>query len=172
MGSTGYPESYLLKEKSRACKQQFKKCLEISNIDYDIWLEQKSANFNWWTSGLNADKSGPGSLDARLRLRPDVRDVVADVLDGLESALYKFHQIDGDSQQPYNQDPLSPPVCSQSSNQVSLQGPPNNPPAKVLQASRQPFSTPSVFQPSQSPRPSKALKITLQLRLSKPLTNT
>ncbi|KAI1131559.1 hypothetical protein F5Y10DRAFT_262131 [Nemania abortiva] len=94
MDETGDSEFYfVLRDKSRACKQQFRKCLDIPCLDYDTWLEQKSAEFNWWTSGLNADKSGPGSLDARLRLRPDIRDVVADVLNGLESALYKFYQI-------------------------------------------------------------------------------
>ncbi|KAI0859102.1 hypothetical protein F4860DRAFT_277241 [Xylaria cubensis] len=87
-----YPE-FVLRDKSRACKQWFRDCLEIPNLDYDDWLEQRYAEFNWWISGLNADKSGPGSLDARLRLRPDVRDVLVDVLDGLESALCEFHQI-------------------------------------------------------------------------------
>ncbi|KAJ8130542.1 hypothetical protein O1611_g3084 [Lasiodiplodia mahajangana] len=93
MGSTNDAEFYFLRDKSRACKLQFRKCLEIQNFDYDIWIEQKSAEFNWWTSGLNADKSGPRSLDAQLTLRPDIRDVVAVALDGLESALDKFYQI-------------------------------------------------------------------------------
>ncbi|KAI0543778.1 hypothetical protein F4679DRAFT_81341 [Xylaria curta] len=87
-----YP-GFVLRDKSRACKQWFRDCLETPNLDYDDWLEQKYAEFNWWSSGLNADKSGPGSLDARLRLRPDVRDVLVDILDGLESALCKFYQI-------------------------------------------------------------------------------
>ncbi|TRX88536.1 hypothetical protein FHL15_010575 [Xylaria flabelliformis] len=87
-----YPE-FVLRDKSRACKQWFRDCLKTPNLDYDDWLEQKYAEFNWWISGLNADKSGPGSLDARLILRPDVRDVLVDVLDGLENALCEFHQI-------------------------------------------------------------------------------
>ncbi|KAI0184666.1 hypothetical protein EV127DRAFT_374469 [Xylaria flabelliformis] len=87
-----YPE-FVLRDKSRTCKQWFRDCLEIPNLDYDDWLEQKYAEFNWWISGLNADKSGSGSLDARLRLRPDVRDVLVDILDGLESALREFYLI-------------------------------------------------------------------------------
>ncbi|OTA94289.1 hypothetical protein M434DRAFT_10828 [Hypoxylon sp. CO27-5] len=83
---------YVLHKKSQACKWWFKKCVELSDFD-DDWLEQKCAEFNWWASGLNADKSGPGSLDARLRLRLDVRDVVVGLLDSLEAALCRYHEI-------------------------------------------------------------------------------
>ncbi|KAF4428916.1 hypothetical protein F53441_14029 [Fusarium austroafricanum] len=69
-------------------------CLEVPDLNEDDWIEQKSAEFNWWTSGLNADKDGPGSLDSRLRLRPDVRDAVADLLEGLMTALSKCDELD------------------------------------------------------------------------------
>ena len=91
--SSELESEFVLRNKSRACKRWFKECLDIPEIDYDDWMEQKCAHFNWWTADLDADKSGPGSLDARLRLRPDVRDVVADMLNGLEAALCKYHEI-------------------------------------------------------------------------------
>lgn len=84
---------YLIREKSQKCKQLFQRCLKIVDIGDDDWLEQKSAEFNWWASGLNADKTGPGSLDARLRLRPDIRDVVADLLKNLMAALARSQEI-------------------------------------------------------------------------------
>lgn len=87
-----FPE-FVLREKSRACKRRFKECLHVPNLPHDDWLEQRSAEFNWWTSGLNADQNGPGSLDARLRLRPDVTAVLVDALEGLEDALYTYHQL-------------------------------------------------------------------------------
>lgn len=83
---------HALQNRSKACKQFFRDCLERPDLD-DDWLEEKCAEFNWWSSGLNADKRGPGSLDARLRLRPDVQDVIVDVLDGLKTALGKYYSI-------------------------------------------------------------------------------
>ncbi|KAI0803354.1 hypothetical protein GGR55DRAFT_397189 [Xylaria sp. FL0064] len=91
--SSEYHSEFVLRYKSRACRQWFKNCLETPSLDSDDWLEQKAAVFNWWMSGLNADKSGPDSLDAWLRLRPDVREVLVDVLDGLGSTLCKLHQM-------------------------------------------------------------------------------
>lgn len=90
--SQSLPE-YVLRDKSRACKQWFRYCFEIPGLEYDDWLEQRCAEFNWWTSGLGADKWGPGSLDARLKLRPDVIEVVSTVLDGLESSLSNYYEI-------------------------------------------------------------------------------
>ncbi|KAF5535802.1 Hsp70 chaperone protein [Fusarium mexicanum] len=82
-----------IRNKTRACKAAFQRCLEIQDLAEDDWLEQKSAEFNWWISGLNADKIGPGSLDSRLILRTDVRDVVVDLLEGLIMALSKCEDI-------------------------------------------------------------------------------
>ncbi|KAF5962661.1 Hsp70 chaperone protein [Fusarium bulbicola] len=84
---------FIIRNKTRACKEAFRRCLEIQDLAEDDWLEQKSAEFNWWISGLNADKIGPGSLDSRLMLRPDVRDVVVDLLEGLIMALSKCEDI-------------------------------------------------------------------------------
>ncbi|KAG5744879.1 hypothetical protein H9Q70_012424 [Fusarium xylarioides] len=83
----------IIREKTRVCKDAFQRCLEIQDLSEDDWIEQKSAEFNWWISGLNADKIGPGSLDSRLMLRPDVRDVVVDLLGGLIMALSKCEDI-------------------------------------------------------------------------------
>lgn len=83
----------MLRDKSRTCKLLFQRCLQESNLDGDDWVEQKSAEFNWWTSGLNADKAGPGSLDSQLSLRPDTKEVIAEVLDNLATSLLRFMEI-------------------------------------------------------------------------------
>ncbi|KAF5572636.1 Hsp70 chaperone protein [Fusarium pseudocircinatum] len=83
----------IIRNNTRACKEAFRRCLKIQDLAEDDWLEQKSAEFNWWISGLNADKIGPGSLDSRLMLRPDVREVVVDLLEGLTMALSKCEDI-------------------------------------------------------------------------------
>lgn len=85
----------IIREKTRACKDAFQRCFGIQDLSEDDWIEQKSAEFNWWISGLNADKIGPGSLDSRLMLRPDVRDVVVDLLGGLGMALSRCEEIGG-----------------------------------------------------------------------------
>ncbi|KAK2480384.1 hypothetical protein H9L39_07952 [Fusarium oxysporum f. sp. albedinis] len=82
----------IIRHKTRTCKEWFQICLEVPDMK-DDWLEQMSAEFNCWASDLNADKLGPDSLDSRLRLRPDVRDQVADLLDGLVTALNKYEEI-------------------------------------------------------------------------------
>lgn len=85
----------IIRNKTRVCKEAFQRCLKIQDLAEDDWLEQKSAEFNWWISGLNADKIGPGSLDSRLMLRPDVGEVVVDLLEGLIMALSKCEDIGG-----------------------------------------------------------------------------
>ncbi|KAF5674771.1 Hsp70 chaperone protein [Fusarium circinatum] len=83
----------IIRNKSQVCKEAFQTCLKIQDLAEDDWLEQKSAEFNWWISGLNADKIGPGSLDSRLMLRPDVKEVVVDLLESLIIALSEYEDI-------------------------------------------------------------------------------
>ncbi|SCO27216.1 related to hsp70 protein [Fusarium fujikuroi] len=83
----------IIRNKTRVCKEAFQRCFQIQDLAEDDWLEQKSAEFNWWISGLNADKIGPGSLDSRLMLRPDVRDVVVDLLQSMIIALSECEDI-------------------------------------------------------------------------------
>ncbi|KAK1243895.1 hypothetical protein MKX08_002033 [Trichoderma sp. CBMAI-0020] len=91
-GSQSLPKS-VLRDKTRVCKQLFRDCFEILGLEYDDWLEQRCSEFNWWASGLSADSWGPGSLDSRLKLRPDIIEVVSKVLDGLESSLSSYYEI-------------------------------------------------------------------------------
>ncbi|KAJ4016197.1 hypothetical protein NW752_003321 [Fusarium irregulare] len=93
---------FMLREKSRRCKQLFQRCLQNLTLNDDDWVEQKSAEFNWWKAGLNADKSGPGSLDSQLGLRPDVKEAIAEVLDNLATALLRFMEIEPSDSQPSN----------------------------------------------------------------------
>ncbi|KAH6887068.1 hypothetical protein B0T10DRAFT_575574 [Thelonectria olida] len=86
----------------------FQSCLDIPELSENDWLEQKSAEFNWWTSGLNADKTNISSLDHRLSLRPDVKDVVAGLLDGINSALSECAEIHSNGALSMASEPSSP----------------------------------------------------------------
>ncbi|PCD21380.1 hypothetical protein AU210_016345 [Fusarium oxysporum f. sp. radicis-cucumerinum] len=87
---------FTLRKKTLLCKKRFRTCLELPGLNEGDWIEEKSAEFNFWASKLNAEKHGPDSLDSRLTLRPDVRKHVASVLDGLMMALGKCEEIGRD----------------------------------------------------------------------------
>ncbi|PCD21303.1 hypothetical protein AU210_016269 [Fusarium oxysporum f. sp. radicis-cucumerinum] len=62
----------------------------------DDWIEDKFAYFQAWVEKFNADERGPDSLDSRLRLRPDIREVFVDVLDVLIMSLKRCTEISRD----------------------------------------------------------------------------
>ncbi|RYP44076.1 hypothetical protein DL768_009421 [Monosporascus sp. mg162] len=79
-----------------ACKDLFKKVSSIPDLDND-WLEDRSADFNWWAYGLSASKTGRSSLDYRVKDRPDVQQVISNLLDSLSHALERCSDIYRDS---------------------------------------------------------------------------
>lgn len=46
----------------------------------DEWAENRLADFNLWVSGIGASARGRASLDSRLALRPEVREVIVNLL--------------------------------------------------------------------------------------------
>lgn len=44
------------------------------------WAENRLADFNLWASGIGASARNRASLDARLALRPDAQDIIANLL--------------------------------------------------------------------------------------------
>ncbi|KAH8897709.1 hypothetical protein GQ53DRAFT_884487 [Thozetella sp. PMI_491] len=74
-----------IRERTGACQALFAQCITIpARID---WFEDRQGEFNLWASGLKADIDGRASLDFRVRTRPDVRELICDLLDGLCEAL-------------------------------------------------------------------------------------
>jgi len=53
----------------------------------DEWAENRLADFNLWASGIGASARNRASLDARLAVRPDARDVIASLLRLLNSVV-------------------------------------------------------------------------------------
>lgn len=51
------------------------------------WLETGRAEFNLWSLGLNASRSDRSSLDYKVRQRPDLQEIITDLLDGLDESL-------------------------------------------------------------------------------------
>ena len=65
----------------------FRKCAANSTLGRLNWIERGQADFNLWTYGLKAASTGKSSLDYRVRERPDLRNVICDLLDGLAESL-------------------------------------------------------------------------------------
>lgn len=56
------------------------------------WVEDRAADFAWWSHGLKAQKAGRSSLNYRLRDRPDIQKVIEGLLDSLALALRQYSQ--------------------------------------------------------------------------------
>ncbi|PHH68806.1 hypothetical protein CDD82_260 [Ophiocordyceps australis] len=69
------------------CLSLFQAASDHQTIIDDDWFEDRAADFAWWAHGLKAQKRGRSSLDFRLRERPDIQKVVADLLESLAFAL-------------------------------------------------------------------------------------
>lgn len=70
-----------------ACRKGLAKCVDIEELMQDEWAENGLADFNLWASGVGASALGRASLDARLALRPDARDTIANLLQVLTAAV-------------------------------------------------------------------------------------
>jgi hypothetical protein len=51
------------------------------------WLEDRQGKFNLWVRGIKAANDNKASLDHRVQDRPDIRELICDLLDGLREAL-------------------------------------------------------------------------------------
>lgn len=84
-----------LRKLSKECRDLFTWCRSIPGLpsDTSAWLENRQAHFRWWVFGLNVDKSGRSSLDARVENHDDVRQILTDLLLSLSDALSKYRSL-------------------------------------------------------------------------------
>ena len=70
-----------------ACRKSFIACQDVDGLMKAEWAENRLADFNLWASGTGASGRSRASLDARLALRPDARDVITNLLLLLNTAV-------------------------------------------------------------------------------------
>jgi hypothetical protein len=76
-----------IQERTNKCIERFNECLAHLELSKHQWLDTARAEFNLWSFGLNASHSGRSSLDYKVRQWPDLRDIITDLLDGLDESL-------------------------------------------------------------------------------------
>ena len=72
--------SRVIFEATAVCLQSFTDCLAVEALMTDEWAENRLADFNLWASGIGASARGRASLDSRLALKPEAREVIANLL--------------------------------------------------------------------------------------------
>lgn len=72
------------------CASLFTALADHPKLSDDDWLEDRAADFAWWSHGLKAQKTGRSSLDFRLRNRLDIQKVISGLLHSLFSALEEY----------------------------------------------------------------------------------
>ena len=72
--------SRVIFEATAVCLQSFTDCLAVEALMTDEWAENRLADFNLWVSGIGASARGRASLDSRMALKPEARDVIANLL--------------------------------------------------------------------------------------------
>ncbi|ATZ50645.1 hypothetical protein BCIN_06g01390 [Botrytis cinerea B05.10] len=80
-------------EATAACTQSFKACLAAKALTKNEWAENRLADFNLWASGIGASTRSRASLDSRLALRPETRNVIANVLRLLAETVDKCKKL-------------------------------------------------------------------------------
>ncbi|KAJ4315180.1 hypothetical protein N0V84_008514 [Fusarium piperis] len=85
--------------RTEECLSLFQDASRHQGLADDDWIEDRAADFVWWSHGLKAQKTGRSSLDYRLRDRPDIQKVIAGLLDSLAQALKEFLQPETDEGQ-------------------------------------------------------------------------
>ena len=77
----------VLYDATTACRKSLAECVKVDKLMEDKWAALRLADFNLWAAGIGASARHKASLDARLSLKPDVRDVVAKILQMLKSSV-------------------------------------------------------------------------------------
>lgn len=75
---------------TKKCASLFTAMADHPKLSDDDWLEDRAADFAWWSHGLKAQKTGRSSLDFRLRNRLDIQKVISGLLHSLFSALEEY----------------------------------------------------------------------------------
>jgi len=69
------------------CRKSLEECVKVDKLMENEWAALRLTDFNLWAAGIGASARHKTSLDARLSLKPDVRDVVAKILQMLKSSV-------------------------------------------------------------------------------------
>ncbi|EHK42032.1 hypothetical protein TRIATDRAFT_251390, partial [Trichoderma atroviride IMI 206040] len=76
-----------ISQASADCLQSFTDCLAVESLGKDEWAENRLADFNLWVSGTGASAQKRASLDSRLALEPQAREVILTLLNHLAEAV-------------------------------------------------------------------------------------
>ncbi|PFH61505.1 hypothetical protein XA68_17162 [Ophiocordyceps unilateralis] len=68
-----------------SCRKALVECQGFELLMKNEWAENRLADFNLWASGIGASVRNRTSLDSRLGLRPDARDIVTNLLQLLQA---------------------------------------------------------------------------------------
>ena len=63
-----------------ACQYSFEEARRTEELAKNEWAENRLADFNMWAAGIGARTNNKLSLDARLALKPEIRDTVVNLL--------------------------------------------------------------------------------------------
>src|SRR5436190_7133154 len=85
--------SKIISKATAMCLQSFTDCLPVEVLMEDEWAENHLADFNLWVSGTGASARGRASLDLRLALKPEARDVIANLLYLLARVINKCKKL-------------------------------------------------------------------------------
>ena len=77
----------VLYDAAAACRKSFAECVKVDKLMEDNWAALRLADFNLWAAGIGASARHKASLDARLSLKPNIRNVVAKILQMLRSSV-------------------------------------------------------------------------------------
>lgn len=79
---------------SNACRQSLEDCLTITSLIKNAWAENRLAEFNLWAAGVGASAvKQRNSLDKRLAVETDVRDVVTNLLITLKAFIEECKKL-------------------------------------------------------------------------------
>jgi hypothetical protein len=83
----------VLYDATAACRESFAECVKVCTLMDDRWAALRLADFNLWAAGIGVSAHHKASLDARLSLKPDVRDVIAKILQMLKSSVNDCREL-------------------------------------------------------------------------------
>lgn len=87
------PDPHSIFHASNACRQSFEDCLTITSLIHNEWAENRLAEFNLWAAGVGASVKQRASLDVRLALETEVRDVVTNLLITLRAFIEECRKL-------------------------------------------------------------------------------
>ncbi|KAF5013176.1 hypothetical protein FDECE_806 [Fusarium decemcellulare] len=76
-----------IRDQTKLCLDLFEECQQYALLSEGDWVDKMAAEFNWWSLGIGAAKSGHASLDYRVQPREDVKNTVMALLNSLAISL-------------------------------------------------------------------------------------